>query len=312
MCATIMLAIIVTALAHVTTSPDDVHVRFNNDRIREVVQLTLSRSPTFRQLVAAIELSDVIVYIDEGRCREGTLLACLHVLSTPGGRRLMIHLDPRQPLMSVAGQLAHELQHAAEIANDASAADEPSVRKLYERIGFQNCPRYGPECWETRTAQNTEASVLKEMSAGPANLVPAFDESYFGTWTLNVERSRFNGAPPPRASTMIVGDRGFGLISVVTHTMDLDGHTHDSSFVFRIDGRAYLASAPGAQPKVTIVQTAVDRFTARFVVESENEVIATGLRTIGGAGTEMTVEICLRDAYGQEMTSVTVWEKTSH
>ena len=308
MSATFLQLIIVSALAQATAGHDDAHVRFNNDRIREVVELTLERSPTFGRLFAAIESSDVIVYLNEGRCK-GALQACLHIMPTPGGRRLVVRLDPRQALTSVAGQLAHELQHAVEIAADASAVDEPTVRKLYERIGFQNCPPNGPECWETRTAEDSKATVLKEMHAESPSSVATVDDSYFGVWTLSVERSTFDGAPPPRESTQIIRDRRFGLISMVTHTVDLDGHERDSAFVFRLDGRAYVVSAPGSEPKVTVAQTAIDRFTTRFVVESGGDVIATGFRKLGKEGTEMTIETCRRDAYGQKMTSVAVWEK---
>jgi hypothetical protein len=302
------MPIIISALAQATTGHDDAHVRFNNDRIREVVELTLDRSHTFRQLFAAIESSDVVVYLNEGRC-QGAVQACLHIMSTPGGRRLIVRLDPRQPLTAVAGQLAHELRHAVEIADDASAVDEATVRKLYERIGFQNCPPNGPECWETRTAKETKAAVLKELRADAPVSVPAVEESYFGVWTLNVARSTFNGAPPPRESTQIIGDRRFGLISMVTHTVDLDGQVSDSAFVFRLDGRAYLASVPGSAPKMTVAQTVVDQFTAGFVVESGGDVIATGFRRLGHDGAEMTIESCQVDAYGQKMTSVAIWEK---
>ena len=134
------------------------------------------------------------------------------------------------------------------------------------------------------------------------------DESYFGTWRLVVERSTFNGAPPPRECTRTVGDRHHGLISTVIRTVDLDGAVHDSAYVSRIDGRPYLTSEPGSDPPTLIVETSEDRLTTRFVLTRAGEVIASGTRILQD-GHEMRIETESSDGYGQAMTSITIWEK---
>lgn len=296
-----------SATAGQSVRPDSVHLRYNNDRIREVLAWTTDRSPTVRRAVAAIEAADVVVYLEEGQCHDGALRACLQVLPAAGERRLLIRLDTRLPLMSVVAELAHELTHAVEVAGDATALDQPSLRNLYQRIGFRSCDEYARECWETKAAQDNELTAVSEVLRMNTDKPTLPDSAYFGTWTLDISRSAFNGSAPPRESTCIIGDRRYGLISTVTHTVDLDGREENSAYVSRFDGRAYLMSAPGVVPIVTITENTISKALSYFVVESEGRVLATGTRMIHGS--EMTVETRVPDGYGQEMTMVMVWKK---
>jgi hypothetical protein len=136
------------------------------------------------------------------------------------------------------------------------------------------------------------------------------DSSYFGTWRLVVERSTLHGAPPPREAVCIIGDRHYGLISTVMHTVDLDGIVRDFAFVSRVDGRPYAISSPNVGPGVTIVERLLDPVTIEFVVTGREGLVAEGTRTIHG-GHEMTIETRVPDGYGREMTSTTVWERQS-
>src|SRR5262245_18555862 len=88
------------------------NLRSDNQRIQEVIRFALARSESFENLVAALDLADRLVYVMEGSC-PGPHLACLYLM--PGTRNLVVHIDPRQPIQTVAGVLAHELYHAAEI-----------------------------------------------------------------------------------------------------------------------------------------------------------------------------------------------------
>jgi hypothetical protein len=138
------------------------HVRFQNSRIAEVMQFAGKRSSTFRQLVSAIEAAQGVAYIEEGRCMNGAFRSCVHPVA--GARIVMVYVNPRQDVLSVARALAHELQHAVEIlTSDRNATDAPDVEALYSRIGQANCPTRAAECWETRAAQDTERQVVFEI-----------------------------------------------------------------------------------------------------------------------------------------------------
>ena len=283
------------------------HVRFNNDRIAEVLGFAVDRSQAFRQLMATIEASDGFVYLDEGRCRRGTLRSCLQILPTPGARRLVIQLDPRQPRMSVVGQLAHELQHVVEVLGEADVVDTASLVHFYARVGFINCPGT-PACWETVEALAVEARVLRETSTSGRTPAMGVDAACLGAWTLNVEKSTFEREPPPKESVRVYGDRGYGLISEATSTVDANGASQHRHFVYRLDGQDYRTSGPYQQPYRTIAFRAVDGVTADFIVKQDAEIMSTGRRTCDKAGTTMTIELHGADAEAVSQ-SVTVWTK---
>jgi hypothetical protein len=139
------------------------HVRFDNDRIAEVFHYAMWRSPSFRELVATLEMLDRVVYVDEGQCRHREQHSCLVLMPTPGAKNLLVHIDPRQPIRSVVAQLAHELYHAEEVGREPSVVDDASLRDLYKRIGERRCSRDGDDCWETRAAATFEALVTREL-----------------------------------------------------------------------------------------------------------------------------------------------------
>jgi hypothetical protein len=56
--------------------------------------------------------------------------------------------------------LAHELQHAVELANAPDVRDDDGMRVLYRRIGHAS----GVDQFETAAAMNAERQVRREMA----------------------------------------------------------------------------------------------------------------------------------------------------
>lgn len=110
------------------------NLRIDNDRIAEVFRFAMRKSQAFEDLVATLAQQDRVVYVIEGRCpaEHG---GCLQAMATPGGQHLVVRMDPRQVIHTVAVQLAHELYHASEIARYPHAVDDASIRELFQRIG---------------------------------------------------------------------------------------------------------------------------------------------------------------------------------
>jgi hypothetical protein len=146
-----------------------VHIRIHNARIEEAFAFAAERSTTFRTIVDTLERSTDVVYVEEGRC--GAVRACVHLLPATGRRYMLIHIDPRQPLISVVGQLAHELWHAAEIVADSEVTDSQSLQRLYARIGFESARAPHGQYWETHAARDAEARAMKEARAGGSLII---------------------------------------------------------------------------------------------------------------------------------------------
>lgn len=123
------------------------------------------QSPTLRALVDELALSDLIVHILGAPVYQSRRLAgTMHFVSTVGGRRyLRITVDEGLPRDVRAAILAHELQHAVEVARARWVVDVRSLGLLYERIGRRSCACRRGACYETVDAQRTEARVLMEM-----------------------------------------------------------------------------------------------------------------------------------------------------
>ena len=141
----------------------DGHVRFVNDRIGEVFQQAMKRSPAFRELIATLDGLDRVIYVQEGQCGDGTVRGCLVLMPVIGSRHLLIRINPRQANRLVVAELAHELYHAMEIAREPDVVDDASLRDLYRRIGERSCFNERDACWETRGARAFEIRVVREV-----------------------------------------------------------------------------------------------------------------------------------------------------
>jgi hypothetical protein len=288
-----------------------VNIRFNNGRIDEVFSAAYTHSTTFRWLIDRLERSDRFVYIDEGRCRHGALRSCLNMMTTPGGRHLLIRIDPRLPLPSVSRQLAHELYHAAEVAGAANVVDSLSLRRLFERIGFQTCVDARQPCWETREALAIEARVARDVTSSGSPRAAA--NALVGTWKLNLEKSRFVNTPPVKASTWVVGDRDDdGFTTVSTDTVTRSGGRLRVSFVFDEYGRDYPAVEHEDDQAWTVAVLPFDPPSSfNFVLKQDGATITAGRWTVGRDGRSLMVAFEELDADGHAGRSIAYFDRVN-
>ena len=294
---------ILAACASLSTAQSDApgRIRYRNERIAEVFDYAAKRSSTFRDLVAAIERSDVVVSIVEGACNGG-VRSCLHLAPRLSGRHAYIRVDPRQPILSVVRQLAHELQHAVELAGAPDVVDDASLQRLYERIGYAGA---SPRAWETLQAQIVETAVIREMSTS----VPVVDAAFFGTWILDAQPSTFRGVAALVSGTRWQRDRGHGLISIVIEAVDESGAQTRTAFVYRPDGADYVISSTDDEGVRTVAESGIDRYTAAFVVKQDGVTKAAGRRVLDRDGRRLTIESEGVDADGRAWSSVEIWRK---
>jgi hypothetical protein len=144
-----------------TTAGDraDPRVRSSSPAIVAALAEAAARSATFRSIVAKIEETDGIVYIERGRCRHG-VAACLSLLVHSGGgyRMLRILVDGVDNLASLVATMAHELRHALELLS------EPAVRTTAAAYNFylREAPT-SRDVFETDAAIQTGLQVEREF-----------------------------------------------------------------------------------------------------------------------------------------------------
>jgi hypothetical protein len=134
------------------------HVRSASAPLRLLIEDTAAKSPRVRELLARISSSDAIVYVELTASPQVPRASTKLVTASPGVRFLRIGINAGVSGLDLAPLLAHELQHAVEIADHADVRDDDAVRRLYEKIGR----RGGTDSFETDAALDVEWQVRLE------------------------------------------------------------------------------------------------------------------------------------------------------
>ena len=177
------MLIIITAASLVASS----HVRSEDAVIGAVLRDGLLSSAVIQRLVDTIDDSNVIVYLARGNCPQ---LATACVMMAGGGPdvryiRVNFRLPPgmaklgvwRKAELSVA--IAHELQHAVEIAGWPDVVDSATMRAAYTRSGLDR----GAEDLDTDAAiragedRRAELQRGRRRRTGPATTRSSHDEA---------------------------------------------------------------------------------------------------------------------------------------
>jgi hypothetical protein len=111
-------------------------------------------------LIIAIEATDGIVLIEEGRCRR-RVPACLTWRVTLAGRYriLQVLLDSQRSEIELIASIGHELRHALEVLQDPSLRSTGAIRLFYVRLMGGDSPR----TFETEVARAAGDAVYREM-----------------------------------------------------------------------------------------------------------------------------------------------------
>jgi len=143
--------------------PSHRHVRATEPEILALIDEGLSRSPTFRRLVETLNASDVIVYVDPKQTRQALGGYLAHNIVARGGYRyLHIAVEMRGADRRLVSLLAHELQHAVEVAQEPDARDEDALERLFAKHALKfGCG--GTSCSETQAAKEVEEAVRHEL-----------------------------------------------------------------------------------------------------------------------------------------------------
>ena len=165
--------VLLAAVAAGRDGPVGSRVRPTDDRARRLLAIGEQESSTLRYLVAALEASDLIVLVSVepattwSQSVEYRYHGSTRLLGAAGGQRYVaIWLDSLWPRGSNQQRarlalLAHELQHAVEIARSPGVLSQAGMISLFERIGRQ----VSRNKFETDAALAIESRVCEELSA---------------------------------------------------------------------------------------------------------------------------------------------------
>jgi hypothetical protein len=164
-------AVLVTATAWSLSAPAAAQeskspvrrVRSGDPSIAGLIEHAITHSPTFKRLVATVDASNGIVYVQSGRC-PGRIVACLPLsMTSGGGNRYMRIVVDRERIDSdgqLLGSIGHELQHAIEVLSDRFVANSTEMYFFYRRYAPTERDRF-----ETRDATYAGMAVERELRA---------------------------------------------------------------------------------------------------------------------------------------------------
>ena len=134
-------------------------VRGSSADIAQAIEQAQTRSATFRELVAAIEGTDGVVYVHHGQCGRN-VLACLVLAVEQAGpyRILQIRVDPRRKGHELMVAIGHELKHVLELLNEPTVVNYSTAHNFFERTA----PKRG-NSFETQAAVKVGLKIDTEL-----------------------------------------------------------------------------------------------------------------------------------------------------
>jgi hypothetical protein len=127
--------------------------------VRAMVDDAIARSATVRALAREIASSDLIVYVELGRTTPPAVATTRLVTASERTRYVRVTIDALTTPDDLIPRLAHELQHAVEIARHPDVRDATGMKALYARIGLDAREQVS---FETGAAQAAERRARAE------------------------------------------------------------------------------------------------------------------------------------------------------
>ena len=155
-----LMTLVVTGGRMVNAQNASLRLRPEGAAVRALIDRGMEGSATFRDLKTGLDNANVIVYVRFSPCPAGVPACLVWVSSDTDVRRLLIKIDrfggsPDQ----LTALLAHELQHASEVASDSDITDLASFQKSFLSRGWKHAAGF-----ETEEAGQIARRVAAELS----------------------------------------------------------------------------------------------------------------------------------------------------
>ena len=136
-------------------------VRSSERPLADLIGKAKRGSQTFRNLLARIETTNGIVYVEPGKCSYG-LRACLRMWMHVSGPyrfvRITIDRSTRPTEIETMSSIGHELQHAIEVLGEPTIVDGVTMFNFLKRTAPTDKARF-----ETSAAVNAGNAVFDEL-----------------------------------------------------------------------------------------------------------------------------------------------------
>ncbi len=156
-----MLALMLLPTMPVAAVPGMSHVRVRHPALEPFLREAIDKSATTRDMIAALDASDVFVYFELLPGMRASLPAGLSYAGSGGRfRYLRIALNPMNSPAQMIAMIGHELQHAVEVAQEPNIRSRRDLQKHYKRVGIESRDH---ATWDTEAARRTGRLVSREV-----------------------------------------------------------------------------------------------------------------------------------------------------
>jgi len=136
-------------------------VRSEQPAIAAFIEQGVARSETFRGLVATIDWTDGLVYVEGGKCWRSVHACLVLTVKVAGPHRLLrILVDPRRPQRTLISSIGHELRHAIEVLNEPSIRSNAAIFRFFSEVGPT-----ARETFETTAAIRAGIDICAELGS---------------------------------------------------------------------------------------------------------------------------------------------------
>jgi len=134
----------------------------------------------------------------------------------------------------------------------------------------------------------------------------AAENPMVGTWKVNLEKSKFSPGPAPQSLTVKIEAAGEG-VHVTSEGMDAEGKPIATEYTANYDGKDYPIK--GSLTADTVSLKRIDKRHATRTDKKDGKVVQTTKRSIAKDGKSFTMDTTGKNAKGQAVHNVTVFEK---
>ena len=127
-----------------------------------------------------------------------------------------------------------------------------------------------------------------------------------GTWKLNVAKSKYTPGPPPQSQMLKIEPSGQGE-KVTSEVVAADGASTTTVYTANFDGKDYPLTGSPMADMVSLKR--IDARTTERTDKKGGTVAQTIRRVVSADGKTMNVTVKGKNAQGQEVSNVVVFEK---
>jgi len=150
------------------------------------------------------------------------------------------------------------------------------------------------------------AIVVTSLVAIGAQSAFAQADPLFGTWVLNVAKSKYTPGPPPKEQTTIFEAAGQGVKSSTKGT-DSAGKPTVTAYTANYDGKDYPVTGNPDWDMVSLKR--INANTVEFTRKTAGKVVQTATGVVSTDGKTRTITATGVNAQGQKINNVSVYDK---